>query len=392
MSTMTPPIFPRRTASSTSPSISRRHSSSLSPMRPRRASTAATARPRRRDSTSTIPDREESEWDDGTADLGDIDEEGEDGDAEEEWERGTRSEGRRKKAKDEPMSPVAVVFYVTALYLIFQILTRSDEHEILSHLNISPSSLASTFRSDMSSSQLQSPYHLPYHLPQIPSPIPSAQQAGSTSTWRVVLAVAVYPVYLLITLLAIPLPLLMNVVHLVLTIVQTVLYPFTSTARLLTRTLLVAPLGVAATVTRALYPVWVFIGGTISVGCVLGVSAGWAGRALLDWALGRPRKGRSRRVKRTRSSKSKSILTASTSAEKSSDKVKEREREPKREISPSSGDDPILHTPVAAVHPGVFQPNSARKKFDHSQEIRAMGTGREAIAMGTRRRGHVLEG
>jgi hypothetical protein len=65
-----------------------------------------------------------------------------------------------------------------------------------------------------------SPYHMQYQFPHIPSPIPpststSSTSSGGSSTWRLVLGVAVYPVYIAITLVAMPLPFLYNALYLV---------------------------------------------------------------------------------------------------------------------------------------------------------------------------------
>ena len=110
-----------------------------------------------------------------------------------------------------PRAELTLLVYVVFFYIIWQILTRSDETEILGHLPLGHlQSLSSNLHSDL---RPQSQYHLPYHLPQIPSPIPNAQ-TESTSTFRTILGVIIYPIYVIITLVATPFPLLLNALHL----------------------------------------------------------------------------------------------------------------------------------------------------------------------------------
>jgi hypothetical protein len=211
----------------------------------------------------------------------------------EEWERGTTVEGgrKRKKKKDEPMSPIAVVCYVVFFYVIWQILTRSDETEILSHLPLHLQSLSSSHHSDLRP-QPQSPYHLPYHLPQIPSPIPNNTEAVSTS--RTMFGIIMYPFYLLVTIIATPFPLLLNAISLLFQVVVTILYPVTATFRVFGRTFILAPFHIISSAVAVFWPLYVFIAGVIGLGCVLGVGVGWAGKLFLDIIFGRKKRSSSR--------------------------------------------------------------------------------------------------
>lgn len=204
------------------------------------------------------------------------------------------------------MDPAHAPVYVVFFYIVWQILTRSDDTEILSHLP-SGSPLLSPHALERSSAlppQPQQQQYLPYQLPQLPSPIQAAGGSESSSTWRIVLGTIVYPIYLAIALVAIPLPYLINAVNLILSILSTILYPVTSTSRLLARTFVIAPLNLVYGFLSALYPVYVFVGGVVGVGCFMGMGAGWIGQLGLSWILRSkpaPRRRKSRRVKSPRS-------------------------------------------------------------------------------------------
>jgi len=257
-----------------------------------------------------------------------------------------------------------LLVYVISLYLVFQILTRSDDHEILSHL---PGPLRpSNYLPDP-----QQPYHLPYHLPHLPS------------TFRVFLGILVYPVYVLITLLATPLPLLLNGLSLLLLVLNAVLYPFTSTLRFLTRTILLGPLAMFVRVAEALYPVSTFVAGVVGVGCVMGAGAGYAGRAVVDLLLGG--KKRSKRIKRSKSGR-QSIL-----ADRSEKDVGEKKG--RSTISPSTESSGQVPTIPAAVHSKLFSESRSRKVRTGTGESerawrdgKAGKEGRDGEAMGVRRR------
>ncbi|BEJ00729.1 hypothetical protein CcaverHIS631_0505860 [Cutaneotrichosporon cavernicola] len=206
---------------------------------------------------------------------------------EEEEEEEEQVEVVQPVRKDEPMSPVAVVLYVVFFYVVWQILTRADDTEILEHLP-SGSPLFTAQPSYERNNPPAPQYQLPYALQQLPSPLPPAE---APSTWRWVLASLIYPVYIAITLIAIPLPFLLNALNLLTNIIATIIYPITSTFRLLARTFVLAPLIVVRDFLSALYPVYVFVGGVVGVGAFLGVAFGWAGRIVLNLVL-RPRSRR----------------------------------------------------------------------------------------------------
>lgn len=248
----------------------------------------------------------------------------------EEWETGLAVGGEKKKKRrkrDEPMSPIAVVGYVVFFYVIWQILTRSDDTEILGHLPLNHiHSLSSSLHSDLRS-QPQSQYHLPYHLPQIPSPIPNTA-AESTSTARTILGVIVYPFYLIITLVVTPVPLLLNLLSLIVQVLGTVFYPITATSRLLGHTFVVAPLGFLGSVLGVFYPLYVFIAGVIGIGCVLGLGVGWTGKLFLDLLFGNKRGS----LTYERSDRAHAVRTGSAM-------YPANNQIPRKVMSPSSGED-----------------------------------------------------
>lgn len=204
-------------------------------------------------------------------------------------------------------------------YLIWQLLTRSTESEILAH--VAPSSSLAQHLNEAELGALgirNSPsfggYNLPYHFPHIPSPIPpsassaSSGTGGNVSFWRLALGVIMYPLYLVVTLLAIPFPLLLNVGHVLLGIALTVIYPFTLTGKVAMKMFLLTPLSWAGSVFRAISPILGFIAGVLGFGCVMGLAVGWMGRRGLDWMLGRGKgstrsKGLKRRSKPSSASK-----------------------------------------------------------------------------------------
>ena len=246
---------------------------------PRKHRDSTTSRRSARDRAHVVPNRSTLEG------LGDFSEEPE------EWEGGTKIEGgkKRKRKRDEPMSPIAVVGYVVFFYVIWQILTRSDETEILSHLPLHLQSLSSSHHSDLRPQQQQSQYHLPYHLPQIPSPMPNTT-GEPASTSGTIFGIIMYPFYLLVTIIATPFPLLLNALYLLFQVVTTILYPITATFRVFGRTFILAPFNIISSAVAVFYPLYVFIAGVIGVGCVLGLGVGWAGKLFLDVMFGRKRR------------------------------------------------------------------------------------------------------
>jgi hypothetical protein len=305
----------------------------------------------------------------------------------EEWERGATVEGGRKKRRkrDEPMSPIAVVCYVVFFYVIWQILTRSDETEILSHLPLHLQSLSSSHHSDLRA-QPQNHYQLPYHLPQIPSPIPNNTEAVSTS--RTLFGILMYPFYILVTIVATPFPLLLNALHLLFHVIVTVLYPITATFRLFGRTFILAPFSVLSSAVSVFYPLYVFIAGVIGVGCVLGLGVGWAGKMFLDIIFGRKRRstGRRRSIVGSRSHAPGSRLSQPESPSQSFRR---------KALTPSSGEErELIRTPK-----NTFQPLEEEEDEDDIQYVSeryiggnirnksSYGGSRESQVVGLRQRG-----
>lgn len=314
--------------------------------------------------------------------LGDTNEEPE------EWERGTTLEGgrKRKKKKDEPMSPIAVVGYVVFSYVIWQILTRSDETEILSHLPLHLQSLSSSHHSDLRS-QPQSQYHLPYHLPQIPSPMPNTtgEPASASGT---IFGIILYPFYLLVTIIATPFPLILNVLYILLQVVVTILYPITATFRILGRTFILAPFNVVSSAVTVFYPLYVFIAGVIGVGCVLGLGVGWAGKLFLDALFGRKRRssGRKRSIVLPR-------LQAATS--RSSQPGSPSQAFRRKALTPSSGEErEHIRTPKLYDHMIDVEDDENDVQYVSERHIggsmrskSSYGASRESPVVGLRQRG-----
>jgi hypothetical protein len=306
-------------------------------------------------------------------------------DGPEEWENGLeiKSERRKRRKRDEPMSPIAVVCYVVFFYIIWQILTRSDETEILGHLPLSHlQSLSSSLHSDLRS-QPQSQYHLPYHLPQIPSPIPNTQ-AESASTTRTLLGVLMYPFYLILTLIATPFPLILNLLSLIIQILGTVLYPITATARLMGQTFVLAPFGIVSNVLAVFYPVYVFVAGVIGVGCVLGLGVGWVGKLFLDLLFGKKRRSAGHgRQGRAHSTRARSAISFTPS------------QDPRRKTTfPSSGEDrEYIKTPHVRSKQNIhdddddFQMMPERTDRSGAKGRHSVQRGVEVPVVGLRKRG-----
>ena len=128
---------------------------------------------------------------------------------------------------------------------------------------------------------------MPYQRPHIPSPLPQTPSDGSSpGFWRSLFGILVYPIYLVITLLTVPLPILFNILHLVVVVLDTVMYPLTSTLRVMFKTFVLAPAGIAKSVLDVFYPIIAFVGGVVGVGCAMGLGAGWVGRTVLNWITG----------------------------------------------------------------------------------------------------------
>ncbi|EIW72679.1 hypothetical protein TREMEDRAFT_58849 [Tremella mesenterica DSM 1558] len=114
---------------------------------------------------------------------------------------------------------------------------------------------------------------------------PQAPSDPSTPYWRTALSLLIYPLYLLIAILATPLPLFLNIIHLVYSLLSTLLYPFTSILRVLLRVFVLAPLRFAGGVMEAVYPLYVFVAGVLGIGCVMGIGAGLVGTRGVDWLM-----------------------------------------------------------------------------------------------------------
>lgn len=194
-------------------------------------------------------------------------------------------------------------------YLVWQVMTRSDDDEIFSHLpSTSPLRGQQPTHAMAEPKSQQQAYQFPYPLPQFHSPVREVEKVAS-STWRTVVQSVLYPFYFLLTLAVIPLPFLNQALTLIMSIVGTILYPITSTTRLLSRTFIVGPLQIMNGLFQALYPAYVFIGGVLGLGCFLGVSAGYIGQYSLDFLLSRKsandRKSTRRKTKKHRSHSSR---------------------------------------------------------------------------------------
>ncbi|WVQ85438.1 hypothetical protein IAT38_007603 [Cryptococcus sp. DSM 104549] len=240
---------PRRRSSSSSAGVGRRGES---------------AHTKRSTSMSTVS-ASGSEWDDG-----------------ENWEEGgpgvSAMPAPTRKRREEQMSPVVVVLYVIAFWLVWQILTRPDDMEIFT-----PHSAASPIHQPHTPPSLgHSQYNLPYPMPQLPTP-PITTAEPSNPWWRVIINIIVYPIYLAVTLLAVPFPFILNALSLIFQILGTLLWPVTMSSRLFFRTFIRGPWGVIRGVLEMFYPLYVFAASVVGVGCVLGVGAGWVGRVCLGW-------------------------------------------------------------------------------------------------------------
>lgn len=223
-----------------------------------------------------------------------------------------------------------------------------------------------------------------------------------------------YPFYLLITLVATPFPLILTAIHLLLHVLVTVLYPVTATFRVLGRTFILAPLGVVSRIIAIFYPVYVFIGGIIGTGCVLGLGAWWIGKFTLDMLFG----SRSKKTKDTKRNKApasnhtrgrsdKSRSNASPSAahgqgqEHSGSRSK---RDRSKALSPPTEEErERLFTPQVKSMPVMLEDDDQseedyghfgrddrgvdRKRQQHRSSILRTSQDREAAVVGLRKRG-----
>lgn len=297
-----------------------------------------------------------------------------------------------------PLRDTNNAVYVVFFYVVWQILTRSDDGEILEHLP-SGSPVFSTSHQPSYERNAPTPqYQLPYALQQIPSPIPSTN-AESPSAWRWVLGTLVYPIYIAITLVAIPLPFLINALNLLVSIVSTILYPITSTFRLLARTFLLAPFNVLMGFLHALYPVYVFVGGVVGAGAFLGVAFGWVGRVVLGIVL-RPRSTpRRRKSTRTRTKRTSSSARAPAQAEPPSptEPIYTHAPHSKRHSMPPQSTtyspvhaNPVRSRPTSGSYERRFVPIVDVIEIDEGGFLpfeQSHSTARPGVVLGVRRRG-----
>jgi hypothetical protein len=141
-----------------------------------------------------------------------------------------------------------------------------------------------------------------------------------------------YPFYLVVTIIATSIPLLLNALYLLFHVVVTILYPVTATLKIFGRTFILAPFNVVSSAVSVFYPLYVFIAGVIGVGCVLGLGVGWAGKLFLDVLFGR---------KRRSSTRKKSIPPSrpQTSGPRSSQPGSASQAFRRTALTPSSGED-----------------------------------------------------
>ncbi|WVO17808.1 hypothetical protein L204_105506 [Cryptococcus depauperatus] len=207
------------------------------------------------------------------------------------WENNEMATDRKRK---EPMSPVAVILYMVGFYLAFQILTRSDEMEILAPA----SSISQTYPPSMNIDASQ--YHLPYHMAPVPKLMPE-EASSTTSYWHVLFGYVMFSVYFIITLLTIPVPLLFNTAYIIRQVLSVIFSPFTASLWLLLRLFVLRPMRIVKNVLDTFYPAIMFVGCILGVGIFMGAAAGWVGNTLLRWYTGwkrkEPKSSRSRRPK-----------------------------------------------------------------------------------------------
>lgn len=207
------------------------------------------------------------------------------------------------------------------------------------------------------------------------------------------------------------------------------MYPLTSTLRLMFKTFVLAPAGIAKSVLDAFYPIIAFIGGVVGVGCAMGLGAGWVGRTVLDWITGKKRDSKS---KGKRGDKKRSDAGArSVRSVKISKSVRDgpkvgtptkitTNRDEKKTAYSDSASGPEIVTPKhnakLKLHPrGMHETDKTdeygkRRKeekrgsskgmeeryaesagYEQVFQGEAMATAREAFVLGTRRRTHAID-
>jgi hypothetical protein len=166
--------------------------------------------------------------------------------------------------------------YVFIFYIIWEIFTRSDEIDIFPSLP----HLRSHHLPELS---LPSPYQLPYHVPQLPSP-PTTD--SNSSVLRIAFNIIYYPFYIVFTLLAYPVPLIIYILSSVFSVISTLAYPLTATARLGARTLVVAPWNIFKGIVAELWPLISLFGWISAASCLVGIGAWWVDGAIMGWIRG----------------------------------------------------------------------------------------------------------
>ncbi|TYJ53737.1 hypothetical protein B9479_005645 [Cryptococcus floricola] len=290
------------------------------------------------------------------------------------------------KKQAEPMSPVEVVLFVVAAWLIYQILSRPDDLE------------SSTPFFPHTQSQAPQPhpqsYQHPYqpHLPSAILPNTASIPSPETSYWGFTLGLATYCFYVVIAVLAIPLSWLLRGLGLVLQIVAALLYPFTAVGRLFLRAFVFYPLDLAKGVLDACWPAITFVGTTLGVGAVFGGVSGWVGSGLVRryvrWKEGDA--GKAERSLRRRSSKSRRRRSESEGFEeiwgkkerRASKSSSSRRRRGYSPDSESSLDVALLGKDLVHDRVSLFAVRSRS-----TGEGVGVGTAREPVVIGTRRRG-----
>lgn len=239
-------------------------------------------------------------------------------------------------------------------------------------------------------------YHHPYQLPHVPGPTMPLENPSEAPWWRVIFRFMVYPINLAVALIATTLPLSLNALSLLIKLVSTLLWPFTSLAQLLFRTFVTYPWNICMRLLDLFYPVFVFVGGTLGVGCLIGGMAGWIGSVCISryikWKEGDRKRAKTRRRKtrsaswkvhlRRDSSESSKTKSHSLQVKPSDNPAPRHHRKPSLSGSsterPQSPDE-ILHDPIS-----LLSERSKIKRADWGEK--GLGTARERIIVGIRKR------
>ena len=272
-----------------------------------------------------------------------------------------------------------------ALYLVFQIITRSDESEILSHISLPSSIIPSSLSHDPPPDAHQAiPHTWPEHrqsqlTSQLPSP-PSTPASNSVWSYVVVGANAlVYSFRLIIALAYMPVPYVRRAIALFIAVTTVIFYPATSTINLLVGTFIIWPMRIASSVLSIFKPFLSFLGTVIGVGALMGLVVAWIGQRILRRLLG-PRQVRGRRRTKKRSvngkkATSSKAITVSVGSGRSSDSAGAKDSSVSSKSSYRRGVNQLASAP------------SDMAGFEEAWEGGSRGTARPPV-MGTRRRTH----